>query len=192
MAGIKELLSVIAVILTFAGYVPYIRSVIAKQTKPHVYSWFIWSLDGFIIFGLQITHGAGPGSFVALSAGLLALIVLILTIFNKGKRDITVTDTVFTALALIALVIWLFAKQPLISTILIMTVDVFGFVPTVRKSWHNPRSENLTFYVINTIRFAIALAALEEYSIITVLYPGVWVIGNALFTIMLAARRKPI
>lgn len=190
MFGIKTILSLIAVILTFVGYFPYIRSIVKKQTKPHIYSWFTWSLDGFIIFGLQITHGAGPGSFVALAAGILALTVLILTILNKGKRDVTVTDTVFLVMALLALVIWLFAKQPLISAILIMTVDVLGFLPTVRKSWHKPFTENVSFYAINTVRFAIALVALQAYSIITVLYPGVWLIGNGLFTIMLVTRRK--
>ena len=190
MFGIKEILSTIAVVLTFVGYFPYIRSVVRRQTMPHIYSWFIWSLDGFIIFGLQITHGAGPGSFVAFSAGLLSITVLVLTLFHKGKRDITPADTAFSICALVALVLWLYAKQPLLSAVLIMAVDVLGFVPTVRKSWLKPRSENITFYAVNTVRFVIALAALKEYSVITVLYPAVWFFGNAFFTAMLAVRRR--
>lgn len=190
MLVLKNILSLVAVVLTFVGYIPYIRSIIKKQTKPHIYSWFIWSLDAFIIFALQITHKAGPGSFVALTAGILSLTVLILTIFNKGKRDITLTDKLFSLLALASLVVWLFAKQPLISAILIMSVDVFGFMPTIRKTWRNPYSENLTFYIISSIRYIFALAALQNYSIITVLYPGIWLVLNSLFTIMLAIRRK--
>lgn len=190
MESSKNILSILAVILTFIGYVPYIRSIIQKKTKPHIYSWFVWTLDGFIIFGLQITHGAGPSSFVAFSAGLLALTVILLTIVHKGKSDITLTDTMFTILALLALGIWLIAKQPLLSAVLIMLVDVLGFVPTIRKSWWKPYSENATFYIVNSIRFCIALFALKEYSIITVLYPGIWFLGNVLFTGMLFSRRK--
>jgi hypothetical protein len=192
MFEIKTILSLIAVILTFVGYAPYIRSLAKNHTKPHIYSWFIWSLDGFIIFALQFTHGAGPGSFVVLAASLLALTVLFLTILNKGKRDITLIDTIFTVLALLALIVWLFAKQPLISVILIMIVDVLGFLPTVRKSWHGPFTENAAFYAINVMRFAMALTALQAYSIITALYPAVWLIINALFTVMLVLRRKVI
>jgi len=192
MFGLKTIFSTIAIVLTFIGYVPYIRSILKKQTKPHIYSWFVWTLDGFIIFGLQITHGAGTGSYVAFAAGLLAFAVLILTLFNKGKRDITFSDTVFMVLALVALVIWLIAKQPLLSAILIMTVDVFGFFPTIRKTWNKPYSENIYFYLINTVRFGFGLAALQQYSVITILYPLVWVIGNGLFCLMLLVRRKAI
>jgi hypothetical protein len=39
---------VIAVILTFAGYIPYLRDVFAGKTKPHIYSWFLWGFDVLI------------------------------------------------------------------------------------------------------------------------------------------------
>lgn len=186
----KSLLSTIAVALTFVGYFPYIKSIVKKQTKPHFYSWLVWTLDGLIIFGLQFTNGAGPGSYVVLSATLLSFIVLTLTLLDKDKKKPSKSDTVFLVLALIALGLWLLAKQPLLSAILIMTVDVFGFIPTIRKSWFNPYSENISFYIINTVRFAFAFCALKEYSIITVLYPIVWLIGNSAFVAMLAFRRK--
>ena len=149
----KEILSFVAVVLTFTGYVPYIRSILAKRTKPHIYSWFIWTLDSFIIFGLQFTHGAGTGSFVAFSAGLCAGTVFLLSLRDKHKQDITKSDKVFFVLALVALVLWLFAKEPILSTVLIMAVDVLGFFPTVRKTWYKPHSEELAFYVINFLRF---------------------------------------
>lgn len=190
MFEIKNLLSIVAVALTFIGYFPYIKSIIKKQTKPHFYSWLVWTLDGLIIFGLQFTNGAGSGSYVVLSATLLSAIVLILTMLDKNKNKPTRSDTIFLILALIALGLWLLAKQPLLSAILIMTVDVFGFIPTIRKSWINPYSENISFYIINTIRFAFAFCALSEYSIITVLYPLVWLINNGAFVGMLVFRRN--
>lgn len=190
MDGFKTTVGLVAVFLTFAGYVPYIRSILKNKTKPHIYSWFVWILDAFIIFALQITHGAGTGAFVTLAAGLMCLTVLVLTIIKKGKSEITLIDTIFLILACIALIIWLLAKQPLVSALLITSVDLLGLIPTVRKSWYKPYSETPYFYVLNTLRFALTLAALQEYSIITVLYPGVWLITNGLFTLMLVARRK--
>lgn len=190
--SLKPLLSTLAIMLTFIGYVPYIRSILQKKTTPHLYSWCIWTLDGLIIFALQITHGAGAGSFVALSATLLSLTVVILTLLGKAKQDITTTDKIFSGTALIALALWVFAKQPILSSILIMIVDIFAFVPTVRKSWNKPHSENPMFYAINVVRFGFAFMALQEYTIITLLYPAIWFVGNIFFTAMLLIRRKLI
>lgn len=187
---IKTIFGIIAVILTFIGYVPYIWSIIKGNTKPHIYSWLVWLLDAFIIFALQITYGAGASAFVMLAVGLLCLTVLILTIVKKGKSEIKLVDSIFLIFALIALAIWLLAKQPLVSALLITFVDLFGFVPTVRKSWHKPHSENAYFYTINALRFTLALVALQEYSIITIIYPAVWLVANGLFAIMLIARQK--
>lgn len=192
MSETKILLSAIAVILTFVGYFPYIKSIFKKQTKPHFYSWLIWTLDGLIIFGLQFTNGAGSGSFVVLSATLLSAFVLILTLLDKKRKKPSRSDTVFLVMALASLGLWLFAKQPLLSAILIMTVDVLGFIPTVRKSWINPYSENISFYLINTIRFAFAFLALKEYSVVNILYPLVWIVNNAGFVGMLMLRKKVV
>lgn len=192
MFDIKALLSLAAIVFTFVSYLPYLLSIGKKQTKPHIYSWLVWLLDAFIIFALQITHGAGTGAYVTLAAGLMCLLVLILTITKKGKSEITHLDTFFLILAIIALGIWLFAKQPLISALLITFVDFLGFVPTVRKSWKKPFSETPYFYAINTLRFVLAIVALQEYSIITIIYPGVWLVANGLFTTMLLVRRKAI
>lgn len=190
MPDFKYLLSLAAIALTFIGYFPYIKSIIKKQTKPHFYSWLVWTLDGLVIFGLQFTNGAGAGSYVVLSATLLSTTVLILTLLDKNKKKPTKSDTIFLVLALIALGLWLVAKQPLLSAILIMAVDVSGFIPTIRKSWINPYSENINFYLINTVRFAFAFFALKEYTLITVLYPVVWFINNGGFVGMLSFRRK--
>lgn len=190
MNEIKTIFGITAIILTFVGYVPYIWSILKKKTKPHIYSWLVWVLDAFIIFVLQITHGAGIGAYTTLATGFLCLFVLVLTLINKEKSEIKPVDTFFLTLALIALVIWLFAKQPLVSALLITFVDLLGFVPTIRKSWNKPFSENIFFYMMNTLRFALAFLALQQYSLITTIYPGIWFVVISLFTLMLVVRRK--
>ena len=189
---LKALFGIIAVALTFVGYIPYLHGIINGKTRPHIFSWLIWLLDDCVIFALQFTHGAGPGSFVILSAGLLSVVVLILTLRHKGKQDITPSDIVFSILAIAALVLWIFAKQPLISTLLIIAVNMFALMPTIRKSWHKPHSENATFYAINTVRFILTLLALQTYTLITALHPTTWLFVNGLFALMLILRRKKL
>lgn len=188
----KTILGIIAIILTLASYARYIRDVINKKTHPHVYSWFLWSFITLIAFSLQLSGHAGFGALVTLTVGILATIIFLLSFFQGGKRDIVLADKIFFVLATVALGLWLLAKQPVISTILITIVDLMTFFPTIRKSWNKPFSETLSFYAINDFRFILTILALQKYTIITSLYPVTWVFADALFVLMLFLRRKTI
>jgi hypothetical protein len=187
----KPLLSSIAVILTLVGYLPYIRDTISGKTKPHVYTWFIWGFISFIAFGLQVSDHAGPGAFVTLAAAIVCSVIFLLGL-RQGEKQITTLDTLFLISALTATAIWLFANQPVLSVILLSLIDIFGFLPTVRKSWSKPHEETLISYVLNAIRFGIALLALERYTLVSSLYPFTWLFANALFAIFLIARRRQV
>lgn len=192
MSQVKTIIGIFAVILTFLGYIPYIRDILKNKTHPHVYSWFLWGFVTMIAFALQISDHAGPGAFVTLAAAFLCGVVFILSIFKKGKKDIVSRDTFCFILAFIALGLWFIAKQPVLSAILTTLTDILGFIPTIRKSWSKPYSETLSFYLLNAVRFFLALFALERYTIITALYPFTWLLGNGLFALMLFIRRKHI
>ncbi len=185
----KEIIGLIAVILTFVGYIPYMRDTISGKTTPHVYTWFLWSLVSFIAFALQVSDKAGFGSFVTLAAAIACLIIFFLGM-RQGDKDITISDTMFLVLALLSIVIWVFAKQPVISTVLVSVTDMLAFIPTIRKSWHKPHQETLTSYIINTIRFGLGIIALDRYTIVTSLYPFTWLFANGLFSVFLIVRRK--
>lgn len=187
----KEILALVAVLLTFVGYVPYIRDTIKKKTTTHIYTWFIWGLVTAIAFALQLSDKAGPGAFTTLSAAIVCFIIFGFGMKN-GKKDITKSDTVFFILSSVALVLWLIADQPLISIILVSTIDMLGFVPTIRKSWHKPNEETLISYSTNTLRFFITMFALDRYTVVTTLYPATWVLANGLFTIFLIVRRRQL
>ena len=189
MLPIKYFIGIVAVLLTFVGYVPYIRDTIKGKTRPHVYSWFLWGFVTLIAFALQVSGKAGVGSLVTLAAALISFVIFALGLKN-GKKDITKADTVFFIAALIAIVIWIFAKQPVVSVILISAIEMLGFVPTVRKSWNKPHSETLFTYELNAFRHGLSVFALQRYSIITWLYPVTWVLANGLFSIMLLIRRR--
>jgi hypothetical protein len=192
MTDLKNLIGIIAIVLTFVGYVPYIRDVISGKTIPHVYSWFLWGFVTSIAFGIQFSSGGGVGSYVTLAAAVLCTLVCIIGLTLKGKKDITRSDTLFFILAFIALGCWLIAKQPIISAILATGIDLLGFAPTIRKSWNKPYTETLSFYLLNTVRFILAVVALQIYTIPTALYPIAWIFGNGLFGLMLIIRRKQL
>lgn len=189
MPDIKAFISLIAVSLTVVGYVPYLRDTFKKKTTPHVYTWFIWGTVTAIAYALQVNGGAGVGSWVTLSVAIIAYIIFAFGL-RAGSKDITFSDTVFFILSLIAIFLWLVAKRPVLSVMLVSMIDILGFVPTIRKSWSKPYSETLFTYELNAFRHGLSVFALQQYSIVTWLYPVSWAFANALFSLMIVFRRR--
>ena len=176
-------------ILTFVGYVPYIRDTLKGKTHPHAYSWFVWGLIAILIFALQTDANAGPGAYVMLSGGAVSLLIFGLAL-RFGKQSITKTDTLFFVLALVSTGIWVFAEQPILALILLWFIDMFGLAPTIRKSWHKPYSETLFLYQTGIIRHGLSILAIVSYNFTTLLFPVTWVSINSFMTIMLTHRRR--
>jgi hypothetical protein len=187
----KEIFGIIAIILAIVAYVPYFRDIIKGKTKPHVYTWFVWGFITCIIFALQIKGGAGIGAYVTLLTGIFSFVVFLLGL-KFGDKDITFSDTVFFISALLATVLWVFAKQPVLSVVLLVVIDLLGFIPTIRKSWNKPFSETLFTWELNAFRHGLSIFALLQYNILTLFYPVAWTSACVLFSVMLIARRKII
>ena len=126
--------------------------------------------------------------YVTLSAGIIGGIITIFAFRNKEK-DITRFDWICLALASVSLVMWLFAKQPVLSMLLVITTEVISFIPTIRKSWRAPYTETLSSYITNFFRFIIALLALNKYTFVAVGYPATWLFLNGSFALLLVYRR---
>lgn len=187
----KEIISTIAVILTFIAYIPYYRDIIKGKTHPHIYSWSLWSLLTILLVALQIKGGAGPATWITAAAGLLCLGVVGFGL-KDGNKDITTSDKIVALLSLAAIGFWLVANQPTISLLLVICADMLAFIPTVRKSWYHPFTETLSLYITNAFRFFLALLAVENYTILSTAWIVAWAVGNALFSVMLIYRRKQV
>jgi len=191
MLEFKVVIGIITVILGFVGYIPYIRDILKGKTQPHIYTWFVWGLITLILYGLQVSGGAGSGSWVTLVVALLSFSIFGLGL-RSGDRNITRSDTLFLVSAMVALVLWLVADQPVLSVILLVTIGMLGFGPTIRKSWNNPHTETISTYAINAIRHTLSILALANYSILTWLFPVAWSIANIIFVLILIVRRMKI
>lgn len=191
MTDYKIFLGVTVVVLTFVGYVPYIRDVVRNKTSPHAFTWFTWSFATAITYALQVSGGAGVGAWVTLAVAVISFFIFIAGLLKKSTH-VTHSDFTFLVLALVALALWLIVKVPVWSVLLIVSVDIFGFFPTIRKSWNRPYSETLFSYELHTVRHVLSIFALQEYSIVTWLYPAAWSLANLIFSVLLIVRRKRI
>ena len=75
------------------------------------------------------------------------------------------------------------------AVVILTTVDLMGFGPTFRKAYELPFEENLTFFVLVSLRNLVAIMALEHYSLTTVLFPAVMAAACLLFITLVNYRR---
>ncbi len=171
------------------SYIPYFRDIFAGKTKPHAFSWLVWFLLTAIGFLAQVSDDAGAGAWVTGFTAFISFFIF-LAALKKGEKNITKLDWLFLGAALFAMVPWLIMDDPLISVILVTLIDALGFAPTFRKAYYKPYEETLITFLLSAIKFVIAIIALSNYSVVTVLYPLSLVIANGAFVIMLVIRRR--
>lgn len=187
----KITLAIIATALAFYSYIPYFRNIFARKTKPHAFSWLIWSLLTGIAFVAQLSNGGGAGSWVSGFTAIVCFVIFLLAL-KYGEKHIVRIDWVFLFGAFGAMALWAITEDALLAVILITIIDALGFAPTFRKSFHKPNEETALTYGLSAVKFAIAIAALENLSVVTVLYPLSLVVMNGAFVVMVLVRRKQL
>lgn len=187
----KAILGTIAVIIAVISYIPYFRDIFAGKTKPHAFTWLVWAILNGIAFAGQVHDNGGAGAW-AVGFTTLATFSIFLIALVKGEKDIRRFDWLCLIGAMLSLIPWIITSEPLISVILITIIDVFGFMPTVRKSIRKPHQETLTTYALSTLKYGLVVAALQSYTLVTVLFPLSIAILNGLFVLLLLIRRRQI
>lgn len=185
----KEIYAAIGVLCMFTSYGIYLYSIYKGDTKPHPFSWFIWSSLTGIIFFAQLSDGGGIGTVITGLSGIVSLGIAALAFFLQKEITISRSDKVIFVLSLFSIPLWLITDTPLWSVILVTCINMGGFYPTYRKSWSNPEQESCLSYAIGGIKHVFTLLALENISIITALTPASVVIVTSGLLLLITYRR---
>lgn len=188
----KPLLSAMAITLTIAALVPYIRAILQGTVQAHVFSWVIWGSTTFVVFVAQIADHAGVGAWPIGVSGSLTILVAFLAYRRRGDLSITRSDWCFFAAALSALPLWYLTADPFWAVIVLTVVDLLGFGPTLRKAYAQPYSESPGFFGLFALRNLLVVSALEHYSATTLLFPAAIAVACVLLMALIALRRRAV
>jgi len=190
MFDFKTIFAIISVLIVIFSYALYFKDIFSGKTKPHAYSWLVWSTVSGIAFFGQLVGQAGSGAWVTGANALITFFIFIYAYF-KSERDITKSDKISLTAAFFTLILFLiFRSDPLIAVILTTIIATIGFYPTIRKSYFKPEQETLFTFFLSGSKYIFGFLALQNYSIITWLYPLSQLIVNYGFVLMLLIRRK--
>ncbi len=191
MMSFKVLASALAMIITFSAFLPYIRGILTGRIKAHVFSWVIWGITTLVVFFAQLSDDGGAGAWAVGLSASITLFIACLAFLKRGDLAITKLDWLFFIAALSSLPFWYFSDSALMAVIILTTVDLLGFGPTLRKAWAYPQSESLGFFALFLFRNLLVVAALEHYSWVTLLFPlAVALACMALMLIIVLRRRQ--
>ena len=85
--------------------------------------------------------------------------------------------------------LWYFTADPMWAVVILTVVDLLGFGPTLRKAFHFPHEENLTFFGLFLLRNLLVIVALEHYSVTTLLFPAAVALACLLLILLIGYRR---
>jgi len=159
----------ISLILQIVGYIPYLRDIIKKKTEPHSYTWLIWAItQGIAAAG--VWYGNGGLGMYTLIFGVIAVFIIFCFSLKYGTKNITKSDTVIFILALLSIIVWWKLDQPLLSVLMVTLIDIFGFFPTLRKTYQEPWSETTSSWILFSLSNLLAVLSLSTFSLITSVY----------------------
>jgi len=156
---------IISWIFTIAFYVIYMCSIFRGETKPHMYSAFLYFLLSMMPFYIQLQSGAWYGAVYFWISTLFWGIIFLLS-FKYGFEWITVTDKISLVFALLTGFFLIINENPFYVVILILLVDTFSSYPTVRKTYYHPQTENRYGYLIESIWVLTSIFALSVFDFI--------------------------
>jgi len=185
----KESIAIIASLLAIVGNVPYLRDIIKQKVQPHPYTWFVWSIVSCIIFFGQLAKGAGIGALPTAASEIFTIIIFFFSI-RYGFKNIKLVDTIFLVIALLGIIPWIITKDPTVSVIIAVSIDLIAFIPTLRKTWKHPETETPLLYSMNVFRHILMLFSLKAYNIATTLHSIAMITSNTIMTLFILRRRK--
>lgn len=157
----KSFFSVLAGVVFIAGFVPYIRAIVRKETKPSKASWIIWaSLDIITLAGMYAAKTVN-GQIVAAVVGALVVVALA---FVYGTPGWTRLDKTCLVGAVGAILLWRIFDSPVLGIVTSSGVVFLGAIPTFISAWKKPENEDKLAWTIYWVSCVCALVAVPQWT----------------------------
>lgn len=185
----REILVIVASLLAVAGNIPYLLDVVRGKVKPHPYTWFVWTIVSCVVFFGQLAKGAGLAAIPTAVSEIFTLIIFLFSL-KYGFKNPPKIDKYFLFVAILGLIPWAITKDPTISVVTVVLIDLIAFVPTLRKTYCLPKSETPLLYSSNVLRHGLILGTLGAYNLATMLHSISMILTNTIMVIFIQTAKE--
>lgn len=188
----KEILSTIAVWIALYSYWKYIRSILNRETTPHVFSWWIWTITTWVAFFAQVEWGGGWWSAQGWVTFIICFVITFLAFSYGNIGSFSRIDWLSLFLSIVAIILWKITDNPLYAAIFATLADWIWYIPTFRKVWYKPESEPSTYYWLMNVKHWLSLISLSSYNLTTMIFSGMVISVNFWLLLIQSIRKNKI
>ena len=185
----KQYSGFFAIIITLIAFTPYISSILTGKTRPHIFTWVIWSSATLTVFFAELSSGAGIGCWAIGLSGCISGFIAMLSFVKKCDKNISKSDWVCFLSGMLAIPVWVATKDPLWAVLLLTAIDVTGYVPTIKKVIKDPYSDSVSMFTLTSLRNVFSIIALDEKILTNIIFQAATIAGN-LIVVAIIIRQK--
>lgn len=189
MPDITAVAGKVAGIVSLAAFIPYILAILRGETKPNRATWWIWAVVGLMLGASYYSSGANHTIWVPVSYIIGPFVTAILSI-KYGEGGWTRFDRSCLLGAGVSMVLWWIFSSPLIALLINLFIDLMGALPTIRKAYHEPESEDRTAWALFFAGNTANLFAVETWMFAISVYPIYMFFGSGIITALIFVRRN--
>ena len=169
---IKIIFGISSVVFTFLGLVPYFFDIKKKEIHPHNLSWLGWAFITFIGGVAMLSDGSIWSALILFANTLSCIIVVIFSLYQKiGIWSSSKYDILFFGLGILGVVLWQSFDMPIIAIVCAVVADLSFGIPTIIKTYKNPKSEKYLAWFFASMAGLLSLFAVSDLALSGFLYP---------------------
>lgn len=189
---LKATLGFIAGVIAFVAYVVYVISILRGKTKPNRATWWIWAFMGLILALSYKFSGAENTVWVPYVEFLGPFIIALLSVkYGEGGLE-DKTDLLCMFGAIISIILWAIFKNPVIALVTNLAVDSFAVIPTIRKSYLRPETEDFWAWFGTGFADGLNMFAVERFTFAILVYPIYMLLSDLIIILILLFRKKNV
>jgi len=177
--------------LQLFGIFSYIKGTIKGTTKPNRVTWILWAIAPMIATIAALSEGVSWAVLPTFMAGFGPLLVFIASFINKRSYwKLTKTDYTCGAFSILALILWGITKDANIAILFAILSDLTAGIPTLIKSWKEPKSESAAPFLAGLVSTSTSFFAITMWSFAEIAFPIYLVAIN--IVLILTIKRQSI
>lgn len=141
--------------------IPYVVSILRGHTKPERTSYLIWLIVDVVGVLSYIYAGATTTIWTGIVFCLTALLIFILSL-KYGVGGFSKFDIGCFLLALVGIGVWIVSKDAILALYFITLVNFIGYLPTIKKVYFLPKTENTLSWTLAALASTLNLFALTS------------------------------
>lgn len=171
--------------------VKYFIATLKGEVRPNKVTWLLWSIAPMIATFASL-QGIGPSLSIlpVFISGFIPFLIFLASFINrKAYWRMGRFDLLCACISLITLLIWGLSHNPILATALSVFSDAMAAVPTVRKAWKYPETENIYFFIGGIFSALTSYFAIIEWNFTALAFPTYLVLLNILLVTVLKVRK---